>query len=249
MVRLVLRNAFFLTVFLFMTVLVSLSVIVLSRFRSTMPLRRRLELIWAKAAVFASGIKLQAVDLPTLDPNRSYIFISNHQSHLDIPIILSLFDDFFPRFLAKRSLFRIPVFGPGMRLTGHLTVDRENRRQGMKDLEAAVAKAQSGESVLVFPEGTRNTRESLLDFQSGAFILVVKSGIPIVPVIIDGSREVLPKGSIFVRPRTVRIKALPPLDWAGKYTLKERDRLKRELWELMQNEYLELQQWDKQNRQ
>jgi 1-acyl-sn-glycerol-3-phosphate acyltransferase len=136
-----------------------------------------------------------------------------------------------------------------MRLTGHLTVDRENRRQGMKDLEAAVARSQSGESVLVFPEGTRNTRERLLDFQSGAFILVVKSGLPIVPVIIDGSREVLPKGSIFVRPRTVRIKALSPLDWAGKYTLKERDRLKRELWELMQNEYLELQQWDKQNRQ
>ena len=249
MLRLVFRNIFFLTVFIFMTVLISLSVIGLSRFRKTELLRRRLELIWAKSAVFASGVELQALQLPTLDPKQNYIFISNHQSHLDIPIILSLFDSFFPRFLAKESLFRIPVFGPGMRNTGHLTVDRENRRQGMKDLQVAVDKAQSGESVLVFPEGTRNTTANLQDFQSGAFILVVKSNLPMVPVIIDGSRDVLPKGTVFVRPGRVRIKALDPLDWAGKYTLKERDRLKRELWELMQNEYLELQQWDKQNQQ
>ncbi len=242
-VKTVLHSVVFFAVFGTVTLVISLSVILLSRWPRTMPLRRRLERFWAATAVRVAGVRLEC-DLPELDPDTNYIFLANHQSHLDIPIILSLFPEFCPRFLAKESLFRIPVFGPGMANTGHFSVDRENRRQGMKDLERVVDSVRKGESALIFPEGTRNTDSSgLLSFQSGAFIVLLKSGVPAVPLVLDGSNRILPKGAKWLRPGTVRVRALSPINTAERYTLKDRESLKLEIWRMMQNEFLEIQSW------
>ena len=239
-VRIVWQNVFFLAAFCPITLLVSLTVIALSRFPRTMRLRRKLEGFWAKTAVVAAGVRV-VCDFAHLDPRQNYIFLANHQSHLDIPIILSLFPEFRPRFLAKDSLFKIPIFGPGMGNTGHFSVDRENRRQGMKDLERVVQSVRQGESALVFPEGTRNTgAESLLTFQSGAFILLLKSNIPAVPLVLDGTNRVLPKGAKYLRPGTVRVRALPPVDVGQDYTLKDRELLKQVIWRKMQEGFLHL---------
>ncbi len=185
-------------------------------------------------------------DLPYLEPGGNYVFISNHQSYLDIPLILSLFPDLDLRFLAKDSLFRIPIFGPGMWHTGHFSVNRENRRQGMKDLERVVQALKQGESALIFPEGTRNSQaEELLPFQSGAFIIVLKSGLPMVPIVLDGTRESLPRGAKTMRPARIRVKALEPMDVQGSYSLKDREILKEEVRSTMQKELQELRKWEK----
>jgi 1-acyl-sn-glycerol-3-phosphate acyltransferase len=182
-------------------------------------------------------------DEPELEPDQNYIFLANHQSHLDIPIILARYARYFPRFFAKDSLFRIPLFGPGMRRTGHLSVNRENKRQGMKDVQHAVEQIQGGESVLIFPEGTRNiTEQPLQDFQIGAFIIALKAGAPVVPLIIDGTRQILPKGRICVHPGRVRLKAFSPIDINKEYTLKQRNQLKEEVFALMHKHLMELGQ-------
>jgi 1-acyl-sn-glycerol-3-phosphate acyltransferase len=241
--RAVVRSVSFFVVFGVVTVVISLSVILLSPWPRTMSFRRRLENFWARTAVRASGVHVES-DIPELDPNQNYVFLANHQSHLDIPVILSLFPEHCPRFLAKESLFRIPVFGPGMGNTGHFSVNRENRRQGMKDLQRVVDAMQQGESALIFPEGTRNMdANGLLPFQTGAFIVLLKSGVPAVPLILDGSNRILPKGAKLMRPGTVRIRALPSINIAERYTLKDRESLKEEIWRMMQNEFLEFTSW------
>ncbi|MCF8085480.1 MAG: 1-acyl-sn-glycerol-3-phosphate acyltransferase [Desulfohalobiaceae bacterium] len=239
----VLRSVVFYTVFGLVTLFVSLSVILLSPWPRTMALRRKLEGFWAGAAVRVGGVRVVS-DVPDLDPDGNYVFLANHQSHMDIPIILSLFPEFRPRFLAKESLFKIPIFGPGMAKTGHFSVDRENRRQGMKDLQKVVDSVQQGESALVFPEGTRNSgSDGLLPFQSGAFILLLKSNVPAVPLVLDGSNRILPRGAKWLRSGTVRIRALAPVNVAERYSLKDRESLKQEMWRTMQNEFLEISSW------
>ncbi|MGM0425600.1 MAG: lysophospholipid acyltransferase family protein, partial [Thermodesulfobacteriota bacterium] len=240
--KLILRNMLFAGVFVPCTILVALVVRPLGRYQGLQPLIRGLELVWAKSAIWASGMQLD-MDLPQLDPEQNYVFLSNHQSHLDTPLILTLFSRYKPRFLARESLFEIPVFGPGMRACGHFPLRRENRRQAMQDIQVAVDKVQQGESILIFPEGTRNTEgDDLLDFQIGAFIVVLKTGLPVVPLLLDGTCHVHRKGALHIRPGRVRIRALPPLEISQNYTLKQREELKQDLWSLMQKNFLELKQ-------
>jgi 1-acyl-sn-glycerol-3-phosphate acyltransferase len=214
----------------------------MDRYQGLQPLVRRLELIWAKSAVWASGMRLD-VELPELDPEQNYVFLSNHQSHLDTPLILTLFSQYKPRFLARESLFEIPIFGPGMRACGHFPLRRDNRRQAMQDIQVAVSKVQQGESILVFPEGTRNAQgDDLLDFQIGAFIVLLKTGLPVVPLLLDGTCQVHQKGTWHIRPGRVRIRALPPQQVSQEYALKQREELKQDLWSLMRKKFLELKQ-------
>lgn len=237
----ILRSIIFYAVFISGTFIISASVVILGYLPGTTSLIRKLELCWAKLSVFVSGVKLQ-VEKSELKKEENYIFLANHQSNLDIPIILSSFSEFFPRFLAKESLFKIPFFGPGMRKTGHIPIDRENKRKGMQALQAAVQRAKAGESILIFPEGTRNPKgDKLQEFQIGAFIIILKSGLPVVPLIINGTNKILPKGSKFVQKGTVQLLALSPMD-ISNYSIKERERLKEDMRELMQNKFLEMKQ-------
>jgi 1-acyl-sn-glycerol-3-phosphate acyltransferase len=241
-----LQNAVFYVLFVPWTFFVSVSEILLGYIPGTRPVMRKLELLWARLAVFASRARPE-VDSPQLDPEQNYIFVANHQSYLDIPMILSAFPLHFPRFLAKESLFRIPFFGPGMRKLGHLPVNRENRRKGMEGINDAVRRAGSGESILIFPEGTRNESDggTLQDFQIGAFLIALKSGLPVVPVIVDGTGEVLPKGSFRLRPGHTTLHVFEPLDASG-YSLRERERFREELRSYMQNRLSEIRQWKSQ---
>lgn len=239
----VFRNVFFVATVVVSTALTALSVIVLALVPSTEKLLRTLEGWWARSIVFASGVRIIWKG-PRLDPGRNYVFIANHQSHLDTPIFLSLLAAWRPRFLAKESLFRIPLFGPGMRRTGHIPVDRENRRKGMEGIRKAVEQIDNGDSVLIFPEGTRNlSDEGLQSFQIGAFIIALKAGRPVIPVIIQGTRKVLPKGSITVSPGPVRVQVLDAFQIQETMTIKDRDRLKNEVWEVMNTSYAEMNEW------
>ncbi|MFO7803399.1 MAG: lysophospholipid acyltransferase family protein [Desulfovermiculus sp.] len=235
------RNLIFLPVTLLITALIAAAVIVLGRVPNTSGLLQRLEKLWAQTVVWAAGLDIQD-DVGRLDPQASYLFISNHQSLLDIPILLVLFRRFYPRFVAKNSLFTIPLFGPGMRRTGHLGVDRENSRQGMRDMQEAVYRLQQGQSLVVFPEGTRGTEErGLQDFHIGAFVIALKAKVPIVPVLIRGSNRVMPKGSFCVHPGVIKVRALDPRPVSEDATLKDRNSLKNALWAEMDTTLTEME--------
>jgi len=201
----------------------------------------RLECLWGKAVLACGGIRVTA-DLSALAPGETYVFLANHQSHLDIPAIFSVLSGYNFRFLAKDSLFRIPVFGRAMARVGHVAIERENRRKAMQSIERAVSLVAGGVGLLIFPEGTRSTDHSTLgDFKTGGMIVALKCRCPVAPLIVTGSGSVLPKGTTRLRPGTIRITALPPVDTRA-YTLKDRDAFKSHMETIMRNAYLEQNQ-------
>lgn len=239
----ILKNTFFLPTALLITAIIATSVIILARIPGTSGLLQKLEKIWAQGLVWTAGLDIEA-DVAHLDQDRTYLFIANHQSLLDIPILLCLLRRWYPRFVAKNSLFTIPLFGPGMRRTGHLGVDRENSRQGMRDMQEAVNRLQQGQSLVIFPEGTRGREEDgLQDFHIGAFVIALKARVPMVPVLITGSSRVMPKGSFILHPGSIRLKALPPRHVSEEATVKDRNRLKTALWAEMDTTLREMNKW------
>ncbi|MFW6415022.1 MAG: lysophospholipid acyltransferase family protein, partial [Thermodesulfobacteriota bacterium] len=130
------------------------------------------------------------------------------------------------------------------------SVNRENFRQGMRDLQKAAEYLDQGESLLVFPEGTRSEDGKLQDFYTGVFIIALKSkNARIVPLVMDGTRQILPKGKIGLgRGRDVYITGRTPVEVRKEYGLKERERLKEDMHKLMQQMYSEIGEWKKQKR-
>jgi len=191
---------------------------------------------WGRFAIHACGITLDA-DLTKLTPDQTYIFVSNHQSQVDIPIFLALLAHFNISFLAKHTLFRVPVLGRVMRSLGCIPVDRGHPRKALKTLKQAFQTRTTPNSILVFPEGTRNA--VLGEFKSGAIIMAIQAGLPIAPVVIAGSGKIMTKGTLRITPGTVRVAALPPIELQGNYTLKNREQLKQNLRTMMNNKLLE----------
>jgi 1-acyl-sn-glycerol-3-phosphate acyltransferase len=194
---------------------------------------------WGKLTFLYSGVRLKA-DLSALGDAANYVFFANHQSLMDIPIIYRLIGGRRFGFVAKESLFRIPLFGAAMYRAGHIPIDRSNPRKALKSIDHAVEQCRRGVSVVLFPEGTRATDYSRLqEFQIGGMIMALKCGLPVVPLIMHGSGPVMPKGAKTVRPRTVHVRALPPVD-SSAYGLKEREKFRDEMRRLMNEAYKEL---------
>lgn len=197
-------------------------------------------LFWCRAARFCAQIEL-ITDTDTIPTDRPVIFAANHQSQFDIPLATVALQKALPAFMAKKSLQSLPLIGRCFRLFGNISVDRSNRRAAMKSLEDAAATIRNGRSVIIFPEGTRQERlDELGEFKTGAIMLALKAGVPIVPVIIEGSGDILPKGRItLTRRKKVYIKALSPIATAD-YTVKQRNEFSDMLKEIMNKEYMEM---------
>jgi 1-acyl-sn-glycerol-3-phosphate acyltransferase len=153
--------------------------------------------------------------LDRLDPRTAYIFMSNHHSFLDGPLLMAYLGR--PsRVILKKSILRVPVLGTGMRYVGFVPVDRKRALGGKKsiDLAARLIK-ERGYSFLIFPEGTRSRDGNLQAFRRGGFFLALASGAPIVPVTIRGTFELMPKGQKFARRGTVRVAFHDPIPAAG----------------------------------
>uniref|UniRef100_I2Q4L2 1-acyl-sn-glycerol-3-phosphate acyltransferase n=1 Tax=Desulfovibrio sp. U5L TaxID=596152 RepID=I2Q4L2_9BACT len=195
---------------------------------------------WARALLWCAGVRVEA-DLAALDPDGVYIFMANHQSHMDIPILFSALSRYNFRFLAKESLFAIPVFGPAMRRMGHVAIDRQNRRKAMESIQEAADLVSRGIGLLVFPEGTRSLDYAHLgEFKTGGMIVALKCRAKVAPVIVTGSGALLSKHGRRVRPGVVTVRALPPFDPHASYTLKEREAFKNDLWARMDGAYQEM---------
>ena len=147
------------------------------------------------------------------DPRHPYIVVSNHQSSADIPIISCL--PWEMKWVAKAELFTVPLLGWLMRLAGDIPVERANKRSGAKALITARQYLQDRCSVMFFPEGTRSTDGLVHDFTDGAFRLAIKAQVPVLPLALDGTQDVLPTHSWKFGPASVRLKVFPPIPTTG----------------------------------
>jgi 1-acyl-sn-glycerol-3-phosphate acyltransferase len=167
--------------------------------------------IWGRLLLTASWVRVEARYDAALDPGASYVFLANHQSMFDIPALFVTVPGQI-RMFAKRSLFRVPIFGWAMAAGGFIPVDRGDRSTARESFAAAVARLRGGTSILLFPEGTRSTGDTLLPFERGGFLLAMKSGLPIVPVGIRGARAIQHKGNWAIRPGKVTVSFGAPID-------------------------------------
>ena len=156
-----------------------------------------------------------------MDFQRPYIYMPNHQSNFDIPVLLGHLKVQF-RWLAKMELFKIPIFGRAMRKAGYISIDRNNRKSAINSLKAAAEKIKNGVSVLIFPEGTRSRDGKIRPFKKGGFVMAIESGVPIVPVVISGTREIMTKGKFRVNPGQIHMRILTPID-TSIYTRKTKE--------------------------
>jgi 1-acyl-sn-glycerol-3-phosphate acyltransferase len=169
---------------------------------------------WGWMLVRIAGIRLRVVGRHWLDTGHPFVYAANHRSLMDIPVLLPVLPGQF-RFFATRGLFKIPFIGTHLRAAGHIRVNRHNPREAIRSLaEGARVIAEKGVSVLVFPEGGRTGGE-LRQFRDGAAYVAIKAGVPVVPIYIRGMREVLPMGSLKVRPAAVEVNIGQPIPTAG----------------------------------
>ena len=161
-----------------------------------------------------SGVRRRVRGLEHLDPQRSYVFIANHRSFLDTAM---LFHDLGRRIgiLAKKELLKVPIMGYGMGFVNIMAIDRTNRESALRTTKAATDRLRSGISFGVFAEGTRALPGELLPFKKGGFYMAVEAGVPVVPVAIKYTDELMGKGTGVARPGTAEMVVLPPIETAG----------------------------------
>jgi 1-acyl-sn-glycerol-3-phosphate acyltransferase len=178
---------------------------------------------WARWILASAGVDARVEGLEKLDPNGRYVFIANHYSYLDIPSIFATMPQSI-RFMAKASLFKIPIFGWAIRSSGFIPIDRKDRSKAKASFDLAAERIRRGNCVLVFPEEGRSSHKWMRPFQRGAFLLAIRSELPIVPLAIDGTHEVLPVGSRRVRPGRVTIRVGDPID-STRLSIREKKQL------------------------
>jgi 1-acyl-sn-glycerol-3-phosphate acyltransferase len=167
--------------------------------------------VWTWLILRIAGISLKIHGLENLDPGQQYIFMVNHQSNIDIPVLVETLAQFQLRWIAKKELLWVPLFGWAMWATKHITVDRSNRADALKSLERAKQRIAAGISVVVFPEGTRSRDGKLLRFKKGGFLLALQTGKNIVPITINGSGRILPSGDWRLRSGTIEVIVEKPI--------------------------------------
>jgi 1-acyl-sn-glycerol-3-phosphate acyltransferase len=208
------------------TMIIGPPIIVVGLFERTSGLMYPLARAWIRWILRTFGIRVEVEGLEHIPARAPVIFMSNHQSQVDIAAIIdTLPTDAVWRFVAKKELTRVPIFGQALVATGQIIIDRGDREKAVASLRRAAERIRSGLSVIVFPEGTRSKTGSLQPFKSGPFHLALEARVPIIPVTVSGSQRVTPKGSLVVHSGTVKIvygKPIPTQDLA----LEERRLLK-----------------------
>jgi 1-acyl-sn-glycerol-3-phosphate acyltransferase len=186
----------------------------------------RISMWGALTGVKLAGVKVESIGLDKLDPNLTYIFMSNHASNLDPPILLPII----PRrtsVMAKKELFSYPILGEAMRLGSLVPVDRGNRDAGIAAVKDAAQVIRKGINMTIYVEGKRSFDGKLLPFKKGPFYLAMECGVPVVPVTIVGTHDLMPKKRFQISPGTVKIvfqDPIPPAEFVDRDALMERVR-------------------------
>jgi 1-acyl-sn-glycerol-3-phosphate acyltransferase len=180
--------------------------------------------LWGRVLLFVSGVHVEVEGLHHVDRSGSYIFMANHTSYMDTPVVLANISVQF-RFLAKRGLFQIPFLGSHLNRAGHIPVPREDPRAAVRTLQLAAETIQKKKiSLLVFPEGGRSHDGCLGPFKEGGAYIAIRAGVPIVPLVILGGSRVLPYGAGIVKSGKIVMRVLEPIQ-TNDFSLKDRGQL------------------------
>jgi 1-acyl-sn-glycerol-3-phosphate acyltransferase len=179
--------------------------------------------IWAKMLLAIANTKVEIVGAENVIMGKPQIFMANHQSDFDILIVLAHLQGQF-RWIVKKELFQIPLFGRAMQSAGYIEIDRGDREKAMLSLDKAAMKIREGKSVMSFPEGTRSKDGRIKPFKHGMFYLAIKSGVPIVPISIIGAGEIMPRRSLRIKPGKITMVIDKPIDISG-YSIENRQEL------------------------
>ncbi|HEY6139555.1 MAG TPA: lysophospholipid acyltransferase family protein [Thermoanaerobaculia bacterium] len=179
--------------------------------------------LWARLILRAAGVDLRTERMETVDRKQRYILVANHYSYFDIPVIIAAVPQPI-RFMAKVSLFKVPIFGWAMGRAGFIPIDRKNRRTAVKSFDLAAERIRKGNTIVVFPEEGRSRNRQMRPFQRGGFLLALKSELPILPLAIDGTYDVYRVGAKTITPGTVTIKVGDPITTAGR-SVREKEQL------------------------
>ena len=203
-------------------------------FDSTGRVPNKVARLWGRLLLGVGGVRLTVEGLEKIDSHGSYVFVANHRSFMDTPVVLASVPVEF-RFFAKRGLFAVPFLGTHLKRAGHLPVDRGDARASLKTMtQGAQLIRERRVSVLLFPEGGR-AKGAMREFKEGAAYVAIKAGVPVVPLGISGTREVLPMGSNYVRPGRVVLRVGDPIPTSE---LKSQDRSR--LTEILRQQVAEL---------
>jgi 1-acyl-sn-glycerol-3-phosphate acyltransferase len=184
---------------------------------------------WGQIMLWAAGIKVSMEGVENLQTESPQIVVSNHQSWFDVFALAAHLPVRY-RFVAKKELANIPVFGRAWKRCGHVSVDRGNREAAIESLEQAWREVHEDRLTMVlFPEGTRSPDGRLQPFKKGAFVLAVQGKVPLVPVAVVGSRAIMAKGEKSVRSGEIQVRIGPPIPTEGA-TMRDRNRLLKECW-------------------
>jgi 1-acyl-sn-glycerol-3-phosphate acyltransferase len=188
--------------------------------------------LWARSINFAAGARVRVHGQEHVVNSRGAVFIANHVSWFDIFALASEVP--WSSFVAKSELRRIPLFGFAAETVGIVFIDRDNRKSAFESYEVAAREVQRGRSIIVCPEGTRGKDYHLRPFKKGPFVLAIASQSPIVPTIVYGAREVMPKGTFSIRSGIIDLHFLEPISTAGcEYD--DRAELMTQAWSTMAN--------------
>lgn len=190
---------------------------------------------WSQTLNKIIGIKIDIKGLENINPDESYIYVCNHSSLLDIPVLLGTLPGDV-RIIYKKELEKIPIFGFGLRKSNLIGIDRSDPRKAMNSLDEAINIIKEGASVIIFPEGTRDAGNQVGEFKRGGFLIAEKANTPILPIAIEGTYDLLKPGKFLLKPGKVTLNILDSIDVRNleKQKLKGlkelvRDKIKAEL--------------------
>ncbi|MFH1361482.1 MAG: lysophospholipid acyltransferase family protein [bacterium] len=167
--------------------------------------------IWANLLVKVSGIRCEVSGIENIPKDKALIFAANHQGAADILLVLAALPTTF-RFAIKKELFKVPIFGWYLKKAGYFPIDRKLILSAYRTVENIIEYIKAGESVLIFPEGTRTKTGELGRFKRGSLLAALKSGAPIIPIAISGSFDLMPKGSFIINAHPVKFNVGKPIE-------------------------------------
>lgn len=193
----------------------------------------RIPRLFSRGVMRAAGARVVVHNPEKILGEQTAVYVANHVSWFDIFALASVLPHY--RFIAKAELRKVPIFGAAAGKIAAIYVDRKSRKAAFDAYRVAAAQVKEGVSVVVCPEGTRGESYSLRPFKKGPFVLAIAARVPIVPVVVYGTREVQPKGAYRVRAATIEITVLDPIPTSGR-GYDDRDALMREVWVPMASE-------------
>lgn len=174
--------------------------------------------LWARLILRSSRVRVEVQGLGNIYSGQPVIFMGNHVSYFDVAALIAHLPGQI-RFLARKELVKVPIFGWALYLSRHIIIDYSHPRKTLKNIERAAQMLKGGTNILVFPEGARSLDGRIQDFKKGGFTLAIKSEVPIIPISISGSKDVLPRGGWRIQPGRIKVVVERPIETEG-YTRK-----------------------------